>query len=131
MWSFIDTTTGNAFNGEPPYIFWFDDGQSVNLNYVKKICIYTDEEYLTISCNSPVFSILKMDQLIPQQQRITMDAKRFVDLALLKVGESDNYTWQSTGYEYKDYYVHMLYFLANSSDAGEFIDTFTIGAEHI
>lgn len=122
MFTFIDHKTGVAFNGEQPYVFWFEQGQSTNLNYVRQICIYTDSYKLNVVCDSPVFSILKMDQLIPAHERVVLAEKKYIDLSELKTNQ-----WVSTGYKYRDYYVHMLYILANSSDAGEYIDVLRIG----
>ena len=35
---FVDLDNGLTYNGEQPYVHWFDDEQSTNLNYVKKLC---------------------------------------------------------------------------------------------
>ena len=78
MFTFIDNKTGVAFNGEQPYIFWFDNGQSTNLNYVRQICIFTSLRRLTVRCESPVFSILKMDQAIPSRTRTVMNGKKYL-----------------------------------------------------
>lgn len=124
MFTFIDHKTGVAFNGEQPYVFWFEQGQSTNLNYVRQICIYTDSYKLSVTCDSPVFSILKMDQLIPAHERVVLAEKKYIDLSELKTNQ-----WVSTGYKYRDCYVHMLYILANSNDAGEYIDVLRIDAD--
>lgn len=126
MFTFIDNKTGVAFNGEQPYIFWFDNGQSTNLNYVRQICIFTSLRKLTVRCESPVFSILKMDQAIPSRTRTVMNGKKYLELEDLIVDNRDNYRWVSEGYSYRGNYVHMLYFLASSQNAGEFIDSFYI-----
>lgn len=43
MLNFIDINTGNVFNGDSPYIHWFDGEQSTDLFYIKKLCFITDE----------------------------------------------------------------------------------------
>ena len=36
MIRFIDANTGNVYNGNMPYIHWFDGKQSIGLNYDKR-----------------------------------------------------------------------------------------------
>ena len=36
---FVDLNNGYTYNGDYPYIHWFDDNQSTNLVYTKKLCI--------------------------------------------------------------------------------------------
>ena len=48
---FVDLNNGLTYNGDKPYIHWFDDEQSTNLNYVKKICFLTDTSTSTITLN--------------------------------------------------------------------------------
>ena len=124
MWTFIDTITGVAYDGRPPYVFWFENGQSTNLNYVKQICIYTNKKTFNVRIDSPIFSILKMDQLIPSHERVVLNKKSYIDLNDLKTN-----SWTSVGYYYDNAYVHMLYILCNSQDAGQYIDDLYIDGD--
>lgn len=124
MITFIDTVNGNAFDAKDPYVFWFEDGQSTNLNYVKQICIYSNRSVLTMKIDSPVFSVLSLNQYvsnIEQYPRIEMNKKKYVDLNNIKTKK-----YQCKGYQYNDNFVYLFYILASSKDAGEYIDRFEI-----
>ena len=49
MIRFVDLNNGSVYNGDIPYIHWFDDDQSVNLNYVKKLCIACEYEEIKVN----------------------------------------------------------------------------------
>jgi len=129
MIDFVELKDGSIFNGESPYIFWFRNGQSVNLNYVRKICCISDNPYLIARMDSPVFSLLDTNQLLPYLMNPinpdnwleTINGKQYVDLAMMRTKQ-----FASNGAPYENAYVHMFYILANSQDAGEIHDTFTI-----
>ena len=63
MIRFIDVNTGNVYNGNTPYIHWFEGKQSVGLNYDKQIVFLTDSKCVCIKMNSEVFSIVNEDML--------------------------------------------------------------------
>ena len=129
---FVELKTGNLFHvgsGEP-YTFWFEGGQSINLNYVQRICFVADVPTVRVQLHSPVFSILKMDQNIPmtfKEQGEWISSKKYLDLELLKTDD-----WVMTGWMYapnnlqQRVYVYILYILASSPDAGEIRDHFTL-----
>lgn len=124
MIRFIDITTGNVFNGSKPYVFWFDKEQSVNLIYIRKICVLSTDEHLTVYLPSNnVFCLLDVAKM---GEDIEMAGKKFKDLdnSGFKTFEVD-----SVGARYENFYVHMLYVLGRSSDAGEFREDLTIGDE--
>lgn len=124
MIRFIDITTGNVFNGSQPYVFWFDKEQSVNLNYVRKICVLSTDEHLIVSLpDNPIFCLLDTSKM---GEDIELSGKKFKDL--------DNsgfktLIFNSTGAPYNSFYVHMLYILGKSPEAGEYRETLTIGGE--
>ena len=66
MIEFVDLKDGKVFNGESPYVFWFDGGQSVNLNYIRKVCVISTYPFIRVGVQSDVFSLLRMDQNTPQ-----------------------------------------------------------------
>ena len=43
---FVDLNTGSVYGGNIPYIHWFEDKQSTNLIYIKKLCIVDVNETL-------------------------------------------------------------------------------------
>lgn len=61
MIHFIDIQTGNIFDGHQPYCFWFDDSQSVGLNYIKQICFVSDKSTIMVELNSDVFKLLELN----------------------------------------------------------------------
>lgn len=129
MIDFINLEDGRIFNGNPPYVFWFKNGQSVNLNYVRKICFISKYSTVYVHLNSPVFTLLKLNQNIPAlndpdnpNNRVEIiNAKVYMNLEELKVNK-----YTSVGAKYDDFYVHMIYIMANSKDAGEIRDNFYI-----
>ena len=127
MIEFIDLKDGRIFNGDSPYIFWFENGQSVNLNYVRKICFIANKSKVRVRIDSEVFSLLNLDQDTPIfidpefGQGEIINEKKYVDLSLLKTK-----VYTSVGYKYDDFYVHMIYILGCSQNAGEIHDYFTI-----
>lgn len=139
MIEFVDLKTGKLFHVGPndPYTFWFDEGQSINLNYVKPICFISDQSTVQISCNSPVFSLLKqLDETFPQwweQHKVVINAKTYVDLAELKIGPNETcvlngYQWRNNTMAPGQYlWVYILYMLASSKDSGQIRDKFKIG----
>lgn len=135
MIEFVDLKTGNLFHikSGDPYTFWFEDGQSLNLNYVKKICFISNEASAYVELNSPVFSILKLNQDIPRFNETNgeiINAKRYIDLDLLKTNQ-----YLMTGYAYTlpgtmdTVYIYMLYIMGSSKDSGEIRDKFKINGE--
>ena len=129
MIAFVDLKTGRIFNGEKPYIFWFEGGQSVNLNYVQRICVLSTYPIIKATIKSDTFWLLKMDQNIPilndpdnpdgWAERI--NEKIYIDLTKL---ESENFI--SSGAPYNNFYVHMIYVLGRSVEAGEIHDSLYI-----
>ena len=138
MIEFVDLKTGKLFHVGPndPYTFWFDEGQSINLNYVKPICFISDQSIVHISCNSPVFSLLKqLDESFPEwweHNQTVINAKAYADLTELKIRPNDIY--QLNGYRWRNntmpsghyLWVYIVYVLASSKDAGQIRDKFKI-----
>lgn len=129
MIAFVDLKTGKVFNGEKPYVFWFEGGQSVNLNYVQRICVLSTYPIIKVTINSDTFSLLKMSQNIPEMidpdrpdsWGEIINEKLYIDISRLQSNE-----FISSGAPYNNFYVHMIYFLGSSMDAGEIHDMFSI-----
>ena len=127
MIEFIDLKNGRIFNGNSPYVFWFENGQSVNLNYIRKICFISNKNKVRVRIDSDVFALLKLDQDIPIfidpefGKGEVINEKNYIDLNLLKTN-----IYTSVGYSYNNFYVHMIYIMGCSQEAGEIHDYFTI-----
>lgn len=126
MITFVDINDGRLFNGDKPYIFWFENGQSVNLNYVRRICFVSSSKYIEARVESDVFALLNMGQNIPnlynpEEEGEIINEKLYMDLTKLK---TDHFT--STGVKYSGVYVHIIYLLACSKEVGEIHDSLYI-----
>lgn len=126
MITFVDINDGRLFNGDKPYVFWFENGQSVNLNYVRRICFVSSSKYIEARVESDVFALLNMGQNIPnlynpEEEGEIINEKLYMDLTKLK---TDHFT--STGVKYSGVYVHIIYLLACSKEAGEIHDSLYI-----
>lgn len=113
---FVDLNTGAIYNGDAPYIHWFDDEQSTNLVYLKKLCVISEDEYINIELNSTVFSLLNMD-LLPSSNNEIINEFTYKDISQFKTNHI-----KSTGFEYNGYYLHMIYISSQSKNEGEFLD---------
>ena len=121
MIRFIDLTTGNVFNGDKPYVFWFDKEQSVNLFYVRKICVVSKYDHIHIEMpQNNVFHFLDTDNMGGDLEKAGMV---FKDLGHKGF---QCFSLDQQGVKYKGMYVYMIYVLGHSSDSGEFREEFTI-----
>lgn len=120
---FIDINTSNVFDGSQPYVFWFDEGQSVNLQYVKQICFISKKQNVKVFIpkeDTPVFTLLDVTKIN------TNKINDNLDIATLRTE-----SFVSTGWNYNgEGYVHMIYINASSPDVGEFIGTVNIAGEN-
>lgn len=119
---FIDLKNGNVFNGDAPYVHWFSGGQSTNLNYVRQICILSDRKYLNAQISSPVFSLLNLTNEQLRRPKSEINDFSYYNLPDFKVE-----TYNSIGVVYEQYFIHMLYVLGSSPDAGQYTDSLYIG----
>ena len=49
MIRFVDIDNSRVYNGDKPYVHWFEGQQSVDLIYTHRICVLTDSPYITVS----------------------------------------------------------------------------------
>lgn len=68
MIRFINIDNGRTFNGDMPYVHWFDGQQSTDLIYVQKICILSDQPTLLFRVpENEVFHLLDLgDHVVPR-----------------------------------------------------------------
>ena len=140
--TFIDIQASRPYNGDPPYIFRFEEGQSIGLNYIKKICMVSDSPTATIRTESgqDVFRILKMDQNVPNSmETVKMNLKVYADMEKLIATDNE---WTCSGFQYNlTYdptqgdppgtptswvYIYMFYILGRSEEPGEYTGSFWI-----
>lgn len=123
MIRFINIDTNRVFNGDAPYIHWFEGQQSVDLIYTQRICVLSDTETIHISIpENPVFHILDVSKIGVNE--VVMNQVTYQDINGMYCNELDD-----TGIPYDNYYVHMLYFSACSSNVMEARENFFIDEE--
>ena len=124
MIRFIDKNTGNVFNGSKPYIHWFDDKQSLGLNYDKSFIILTDTPEITIKTNSNIFYIVDNSKINNNIEKTYYD-KTYLDLNFIKTNE----LYQSGITKIGDYYLYTFNIIAQGKTVGEITDSFYINDE--
>lgn len=143
MIRFVDINTGNVYNGDRPYIHWFEGKQSVGINYDKQFIVISDKEDIEIRCDSEVFFIIDNhkigyetdDQGNPVEK--TFYDKKYLDLDVIKT----NYLYHvKDGCEAvaEGYNMYTFNIVACGKYVGEITDSFfidgqeyTIGADFI
>ena len=128
MIRFIDTNTGNVYDGSKPYIHWFDGKQSVNLNYDKQFIILTDAEQVEIRTKGEVFYLVDNHKIGYSKDRPverTFHDKNYLDLDVLKT----DYLSYTDGVVYGNLYIYSFNIIAQGKYVGEITDTFTINGE--
>ena len=119
MVKFINLETGYIFDGNNPYIFWFENGQSTELIHTKSIGVYSDLSELSISMpENNVFTLINPNIMVDEEN---VNGFKYHNLDSLKCL---SYTSRGTAYNGK--YIHVIYFAASSKEIGEFIHYFTI-----
>lgn len=119
---FIDINTSNVFDGSRPYVFWFDEGQSVNLQYVKQICFISKKQNVKVSIekeDTSIFTLLDVSKINTNKINNDLDINSLRTETLISSG------WNYNG----EGYVHMIYINASSPDVGEFIGAMVIDDE--
>ena len=133
MIRFVDINTGNVYNGDRPYIHWFEGKQSVGLNYDKQFVIVTDDPLVEVRCDSEVFFLVdnhKIGYFTDDQGReITKEFydKKFLDLDVLKT----NYIYHPKNEQAMEgnYYMYTFNIIACGKYVGEITETFSINGQ--
>lgn len=120
MVKFIDIQTGNTFNGDIPYIHWFEGQFGVNLIYTKPICFLSSKKTtdITISQDS-VFKLLNL--------KTWSSVDNFIDYNDIKELYSPSIKLRGTGYKGK--YIYLFYVAVSSDTAGEFVEDIYLNDE--
>lgn len=81
MIRFVDINTGYVYNGDKPYVHWFDNEQSVGLNYSKTFMLVTDEaRTCDVILDSECF-VLVDDYKLQKATSKNINGKDFFDLS--------------------------------------------------
>ena len=121
MIRFINIDNGRVYNGDMPYVHWFDDQQSIDLIYVKRLCVLSDTESLHVSIpDNPVFRLLDTSKIC-NENTVEMNQVKYQDLTNMYCNELD-----LDGVPYDRFYVYMIYIVGSSDTAIEARQEFTI-----
>lgn len=124
MIRFVDVNTGNVYNGNTPYVHWFEGKQSVGLNYDKRFIILSDKQELEIKLNSDVFYLVDPSKLL-DENKVSKYDKEYYNLKTLKTTALN-----STGISYSEYFIHSFNIIAQGNYVGEITDDLYIDNEH-
>lgn len=118
MIRFVDLNTGNTFNGQQPYIFWFDGQQSTNIWYSQPICFISNSDKTTISLNkNDIFQLVDPEKISTTQ---------YTELNKI-ISENNSITL--TGKSYHNFYIYIVYIIGCAKHPGEYIEYFSIDDE--
>lgn len=125
MIRFIDANTGNVYNGNTPYVHWFDGKQSVGLNYDKRFIILSDKQELEIKLNSEVFYLVDPSKLL-DENKVSKYDKEYYNLKNLKTN-----TLRSIGIRIpqESYFIYSFNIIAQGNYVGEITDDLYIDNE--
>ena len=124
MIRFINIDNGRVYNGDAPYVHWFDDQQSIDLIYVKRLCVLSDAESLHVSMpDNSVFRLLDVSQMCDGNV-VEMNQIKYQDLTTMYCNELN-----LNGVQYDKYYIYMIYIAGSSDTAIEARQEFTINDE--
>lgn len=125
MVRFIDVNTGNVYNGNAPYVHWFEGNQSVGLNYDKRFIILSDNQEIDIQINSEIFYLVDPSKLLDEENKVSKYYKEYYNLKNLKTDKL-----HSVGVPYDSYFIHSFNIIAQGNYVGEIIDNLYIDSEH-
>lgn len=128
IYSFIDTESGFTFNGNKPFTFWFDEGQSVNLYYAKKVAFISDSAQCHVRIDpDSIFKLFDTGAVTSAEH----DTINFRDYVLLEGTDYSLLTDELTteGAQFSGKYIHLVYIVAKSTEPGEYVDDFEIDNE--
>ena len=124
MIRFIDVNTGNVYNGNTPYVHWFDGKQSIGLNYDKRFIILSDKQDIDIQLDSEVFYLVDPNKLLDENNKVYKYDKEYYNLKTLKTS-----VLHSTGISYSEYFIHSFNIITQGNYVGEITDDLYIDSE--
>ena len=125
---FVNLHTGNVFNGSSPYIHWFEGQQSTGMIYVQPLCFISDNSQSHVSCDCDKFSLLLISHNNLGTATEDINGFKYRNLESLKVSEMKC----CKGYKMENgNYLHIIYIMAHSDDAAEYVGSIFIDEEEI
>lgn len=125
MLRFIDINNGSVFSGTKPYVHWFSEGQSTNINYYKEIVFTSDASSLDISIDDPDSCFKLMTFSDPHM------VENINGFDYYHIEEFLTNALHLTGISYNGVYLYRFFVYAFSSSTGEYIVDVNIGDEVI
>lgn len=123
---FIDQKTGSTYNGNAPYVHWYEGKQSIGLLYDKTFVVLSDSGKLTVNLDSEAFYLVDPNKLAIEN--ISIDGDSFLDLK-----EITTNTLNLRGIKYTQngnvYYIFSFSVIANGLYAGQVTENFAINNE--
>lgn len=121
---FVDLENGNVYNGQAPYIHYFEKQQSTGLIYTRKICIVSEDEEVNVKIKkNDVFHLIDLKRL---SDLVEINDFQYHDVNKLYVNE-----YISKGYAYEGYFLHMIYVSGSSEDPGEYHEKIKFGKDEV
>lgn len=120
MIKFVDINTGDIFDGNKPYIHWFEDAQSSGLNYDKTFLFVSNWNTATITLDNECFMLVD-DKKLSNATKNNFNGKDFIDLSKITSKQID-----ITGTKTNDLYIYKFSIIAQGKYIGEITDDFTI-----
>lgn len=127
MIRFVDLKTGNVFNADQSYTFWFEGEQSINLIYTKSICFISDKPELDVK-----FEQNEIFKLIDPKRLSTMDMENIHEFEYHNINKlywEGGPVLKMAGYPHQNLFVYMMYVTASSPSTGEVRHAFEIDGE--
>jgi len=119
MIKFIDINTRHTYNGDKPYVHWFDGQQSTGLIYTKNLYILSDKASLNISIpQNDIFHLLD----ITNMEEVIIDGFDYKDITKMY---KNNLTLTGVAYD-STHYIYVVYLACSSSMALEAREDVTI-----
>ena len=87
MMHFINIDNGRVYNGDKPYVHWFDGQQSIDLVYVQKLCVVTTDFNLHVSLpKNDVFHLLNVETILqPDENPTILDQITYKDIQAMNL----------------------------------------------
>ena len=126
MIHFINIDNGRVYNGDKPYVHWFDGQQSIDLVYVQKLCVITTDFNLHVSLpKNDVFHLLNVETILqPDENPTILDQITYKDIQAMYCNDLD---MRGVRYEHSKYYIYMIYIAGCSNIAIEAKESLFIG----
>lgn len=126
MIHFVNINNGRVYNGDMPYVHWFDGQQSIDLVYVQKLCVIATDFKLHVHLpENDVFHLLNVESILqPDENPTILDQITYKDIQAMYCNDLD---LSGARYERSDYYVYMIYIAGSSNIAIEAKESIFIG----